>query len=114
MYILCRNCEKNFATASELIFYVSANVWLLLGVSQCFLSYGQLLVKDINMRLLLKENVQLILFYVEDCMAASENISMFFKERATVSEKILRKNVRLLLKKIFKKNVQLLLRIMST
>ena len=61
-------------------------------------------------RLLLKENVQLIFFYVEDCMAASGNISMFFKERATASEKILRKNVRLLLKE----NVQLLLRIMST
>ena len=43
-------------------------------------------------------------------MAASGNISMFFKERAAASEKILRKNVRLLLKE----NVQLLLRIMST
>ena len=53
-------------------------------------------------RLLLKENVQLIYFYVEDCLAASGNISMFFKECATASEKILRKNV------------QLLLRIMST
>ena len=42
-------------------------------------------------RLHLKENVQLILFYVEDCMAASGNISMFLKERATASEKILRK-----------------------
>ena len=61
-------------------------------------------------RLLLKENMQLIFFYVEDCMAASENISMFFKERATASEKILRKNVPLLLKE----NVQLLLGIMST
>ena len=28
-------------------------------------------------------------FYVEDCVAASGNISMFFKERATASEKIL-------------------------
>ena len=35
---------------------------------------------------------------------------MFFKERAAASEKILRKNVQLLLKEI----VQLLLRIMST
>ena len=33
------------------------------------------------------------IFYVEDCMAASGNISIFFKERATASEKILRKNV---------------------
>ena len=46
-------------------------------------------------------------------MGASENISMFFKERAAASEKILGKNVRLLLKDI-KKNVQLLLRIVST
>ena len=30
-----------------------------------------------------------IFFYVEDCVAASGNISMFFKERATASEKIL-------------------------
>ena len=60
--------------------------------------------------LLLKENVQLIFFYVEDCMVASGNISIFFMERATASEKILRKNVRLLLKE----NVQLLFRNMST
>ena len=50
-------------------------------------------------------------FYVEDCVAASLNISTFFEERATASEKILRKNVQLLLKE----NLQLLLlRIMST
>ena len=36
--------------------------------------------------------VQLLLnifFYVEDCVAASGNISMSFKERAAASEKIL-------------------------
>ena len=33
-----------------------------------------------------------IFFYIEDCMIASRNISMFFKERAAASEKILRKN----------------------
>ena len=55
--------------------------------------------------LLLKENAQLIFFYVEDCMPASENISLIFKERATASEKILRKNVRLILKE----NLELLL-----
>ena len=68
------------------------------------------------MRLLLKESVQLIFFYVEDYLAASGNISMFFKERAATPEKMLTKNVPLLLKryiKKFKKNVQLL-RIMST
>ena len=50
-----------------------------------------------------KEYVQLLLnifFYVQDCVSASGNISMFFKERATASEKILRKNVRLLLNDI--------------
>ena len=39
-----------------------------------------------------KDNVQLLLnifFYVEDCVAASRNISMFFKERAAASKKIL-------------------------
>ena len=39
-----------------------------------------------------KNIVQLLLiifFYVEDCVAASGNISMFFKERAAASEKIL-------------------------
>ena len=61
-------------------------------------------------QLLTKENVQLIFFYVEYCVAASRNISMFFKERATAFEKILRKNVQLLLKE----SVQLLLRMMST
>ena len=30
-----------------------------------------------------------IFFYVEDCVAASGNISMFFKECAATSEKIL-------------------------
>ena len=36
-------------------------------------------------RLLLKENVQLIFFYIEDCMTASRNISMLFNERAAAS-----------------------------
>ena len=49
-------------------------------------------------RLFLKENVQLIFFYIEDCVTASGNISMFFNERAAASEKILRKTVRLLLR----------------
>ena len=31
------------------------------------------------------ENVQLIFFYVEDCMTASRNISMLFNERAAAS-----------------------------
>ena len=83
MYILCRNQKKICAAASEHIFYVSANVWLLLGVFQNFLEKVRLLLKDINEQLLLKENVQLIFFV---CVAASKNISMFFKERAATSE----------------------------
>ena len=31
----------------------------------------------------------IVLLYVEDCVAASRNISMFFKERAAASKKIL-------------------------
>ena len=65
----------------NIFFYVSANVWLLLDVFQCFLNNMRLFLKDINERLFLKENVQLLLnifFYGEDCVAASINISMFF------------------------------------
>ena len=53
---------------------------------QCFLRSGRLLLKDIIMRLFLKENVLLIFFYVVDC-AASGNTSMFIKEHATASER---------------------------
>ena len=65
----------------NIFFYVSANVWLLLDVFQCFLNNMRLFLKDINERLFLKENVQLLLnifFYGEDCVAASINTSMFF------------------------------------
>ena len=57
-------------------------MWLLLGVFQCFLKNGRLLLKDI------KENVQhIVLLYVEDYVAASRNISIFFKECAAASER---------------------------
>ena len=85
VYIFCRNRERKCAAAYEHIFYVSANVWLLLGVFQYFLRNGRLLLKDINERLLLKENMQLIFSL---CVAASRNISLFFNERVAVSEKI--------------------------
>ena len=49
----------------------------------------------------------IVLLYVEDCVAASRNISMFFKERAAAFEKTLTTASE-------RKNVQLLLRIMST
>ena len=86
--IFCAETVKTCAAASEYISCFLRNVWLLLGVFQCFLRNGRLLLKDINVRLLLKENVQLIFFYVEYCVAASGNISMFFNERAAASEKI--------------------------
>ena len=73
---------KACAAASEHIFYVEDCV-------AASLRNGRLLLKDINVRLLLKENVQLIFFYVEDCVAASGNISMFFNEHAAACEKIL-------------------------
>ena len=86
MYILCRNHERKCAAASEYISCFLRNVWLLLGVFQCFLRNGRLLLKDINVRLLLKENVQLIFFL---CVDASRNIEMFFNVRAAASKKIL-------------------------
>ena len=52
----------------------------------------QLLLKDINERLLLKEKCaaafRIYIFYVEDFVAASRNISIIFNERAAASEKI--------------------------
>ena len=58
--IFCAETVKTCAAASEYISRFLWNVWLLLGVFQCFLRNGQLLLKDINERLLLKENVKLI------------------------------------------------------
>ena len=89
---MSRNCKRQCAAASKYIFYASANEWLLLRIFQCFLKNGRLLLRDINERLLLKENVQLFLiifFYIEDCMSASRNILMFFNERVAASGKIL-------------------------
>ena len=83
MCIFCAETVKTYATASEYIFYVSANVWLLLGVFQYFLMNVRLLLKDINEQLF---NVQVIFFL---CVADSRNISMFFNERVAASEKIL-------------------------
>ena len=85
VYILYENREKNCAAASEHIFCFSKCV----AAPRCislFLKNVRLLLKDINEQLLLKENVQLIFVL---CVAASTNISMFFNERTTASEKIL-------------------------
>ena len=88
MYILCRNREKVFAAASEHIFMFKQMCGCSFVYSMLFkerASANVLLLKDANVRLLLKENVQLISFVY---VAASGNISMFFNERATASEKI--------------------------
>ena len=101
--IFCAETVKTCAAASEYIFYASANVWLLLLVFQCFLTDGRLLLKGTNERLLLKENMQLLLnifFYVQDCIAASRNISMFLMNGQLILRDL---NERLLLKE--KKNV---------
>ena len=91
MCIFCAETVKTCAAASEYISCFLRNVWLLLGVFQCFLRNGRLLLKDINVRLLLREKYAAdseYIFYVEDCVAASGNISMFFNERTAASEKI--------------------------
>ena len=85
--IFCSETVKENVQLLLNIFYVSANVVLLLCVSQFFLKDVRLLPKDITERLLLRENVQLIFFL---CVAASRNISMFFNECAAASEKILK------------------------
>ena len=58
--IFCAKTVKTCAAASEYIFYVSANAWLLLGVFQCFLKNVRLILKVVSEGLLLKENVQLM------------------------------------------------------
>ena len=78
-------CEETV----QLIFFTLTIVWLLLETFQCFLMNVRLLLKYISERLLLKENVQhIVLLYVEECVGASRNISMFFNERTSASEKI--------------------------
>ena len=57
VYIFCAKTVRTCAAAFAYIFDVEATVWLLLGVFQCFLKNVQLLLKDINGQLLLKENV---------------------------------------------------------
>ena len=90
MCIFCAETVKTCAAASEYISCFLRNVWLLLKTFQCFLMNVRLLLKGINEGRLLKENVQLIFCVcVCVCVAASRNISMFFNERATASEKIL-------------------------
>ena len=67
---------------------------LLLNLQRCYQksSHKVCIFCEKTVGLLLKENVQLIFFFdVEDCMTASGNISLFFKERAAASKKILRK-----------------------
>ena len=72
----------------------------------CFLRNVRLLLKNIkkNVQLLLKKKncspaFERYFLCLDKCVAAPENISCFFKECVTAPEKILRKNVRLLLKR---------------
>ena len=67
VYILCRNCERKCAAASEYIFYVEGCVAAPRCISMFLKERGPLLLKDISERLLLKENVQLIFFFVCGC-----------------------------------------------
>ena len=83
--IFCAEVVKTCAAASEYISCFLWNVWLLLGVFQCFLRNGRLLLKDINMVLLPKEKYAADIFV---CVAAFGNITIFFNERAAASENI--------------------------
>ena len=82
--IFCVETVKISAAASEYIFYVPANVWLLLGVKNVLL-----LLKDIHERLLLKRKCaaasEYIFFMLKN---AFKNISIFFNEHVAASEKI--------------------------
>ena len=76
--IFCAETVKTCAAASEYIFYVSANVWLL----RC--SDGRLLLKDINERLLLKKKCADDIFY---CVWLLLQTFQCFNERAAPSER---------------------------
>ena len=92
MCIFCAETVKTCAAASEYIFYVSANVWLLLVVFQCFLKNVRLLLKDINKRLLLKENVQPIFLSVwlllETFQFFLMNVRLLLKRYLTTASEI--------------------------
>ena len=60
--------KRKYAAASEHIIFVQK-------LCNCFWTYFCAET----------EIVQLIFFYIEDCMTASRNISMFFNEHAAVS-----------------------------
>ena len=106
VHILYRNRERKCAAAFEYISCFLRNVWLLLRIFYFILRNVRLLLKDINVRLLLKENVQLFFW----CVAGSRNISMFFKRTCGCFWKDINDCFWNLLKE---KNVRLLLGIMS-
>ena len=69
---------KTCAAASEHTFLCFSKCVAALRCISMFLKNMRLLLKDINERLLLKENKQrIVLLYLEDCVAASRNIAMF-------------------------------------
>ena len=59
VYILCRDREKFVQLLLNIFFMRVATS----GNISCFLRNVRLLMKDVNMRLLLKENVQLVFFF---------------------------------------------------
>ena len=105
VYIFCAETVK-ICAADTFCKCVAAS-----GNISSFLMNVRLLLKDINVRLILKESVPLIFFFVCGCFWKHFNV---FNEHGAASEKILKKNAQLVLKAIKRKNVQLLLRIMST
>ena len=77
---------KTCAAASEHIFCVSANVWLLLGVFQCFLRNEWMLLERYQCATASERKCAADIFLG---VAASGNILMFFNECAAASKKIL-------------------------
>ena len=80
---------KIYVSASEYVFYVSANVWLLLGVFQCFLRNVWLLVKDIKERLLLERKCAAYSFTIcwRLCGGCFRDYFMIFNERVAPFER---------------------------
>ena len=65
MCIFCAETTKICAAASEYIFHVSVNVWLLLGVFQCFLKNVRLLLKDIS-DLIANNNIRSVILKIKN------------------------------------------------
>ena len=80
VYILCRDREKFVQHIFFMCVAASGNI-------SCFLRNMQLLLKDINVRLLLKENMQLKLFVFKQMCGCLWKHFMFIEKRAAASER---------------------------